>query len=109
MDIGGEEAGRWRGALEVSRPCGGAAVPRRTAQQRRLYVTLRASLPLSALLRTELEGAYAAPSRLSQGLPSPGAPCPPPSLPSPKRLVGLGHGNDSLICRLKGGFKDYEW
>jgi hypothetical protein len=28
--VDGEAAARWRGALAVSRPCGGAAVPRRT-------------------------------------------------------------------------------
>jgi len=89
------------------------ATPSRMAWQRRVYVAPRASLPRSALLRMELEGACVAPSCLSQGLPPPGAPsgapCPPPSLPSPKCLLGLDHGNDALICCLNGGFKDYEW
>ena len=31
MDVGGETAARWRGALAVSRPYDGAAVPHRTA------------------------------------------------------------------------------
>ena len=92
-------------ALSHHRSWRGSAAPLRTARQRRVYVASWASLPLSALLWTELEGARAAPSRLSQGPPLPDAPYLPPSLPSPKHLLGLGHGNDALICCLNGGFK----
>jgi hypothetical protein len=73
-------------------------------QQRRLKAAQQASLPPSVLFQTEVEGGRSAQSRLSAAVHSLLSSV----LSFPKLLLVLGHGNDAILCRLNGLFKDYK-